>query len=69
MLELIVGKWAPATRKPIGALDIPVGATIGGIVRGRETMLPSREVQLKQGDQVVVFTLPKAMTDMVRLFN
>lgn len=69
VIELVVGKWAPATRKPIGALEIPVGATIGGVVRGRETIMPSRELQLKQGDQVVVFTLPKAMEAMVRLFN
>lgn len=69
VLELIVGKWAPATRKPIGSLTMPVGATIGGVVRGRETMLPSRDLQLKQGDRVVVFTLPKAMTAIARLFD
>ena len=69
VLELVVGKWAPATRKPIGQLDIPHGATIGGIIRGRETLLPSREIQLKQGDKVVIFSLPAAMSAMVRLFD
>lgn len=69
VLELIVGKWAPATRKPIGSLTMPVGATIGGVIRGRETMLPSRDLQLKQGDRVVVFTLPKAMAAIARLFD
>ena len=58
VIELMVGKWAPATRKTIGELDIPQGATIGGIIRGRETLLPSRDLQLKQDDKVVVFTLP-----------
>lgn len=69
VLELIVGKWAPATRKPIGQLDIPEGAIIGGIIRGRETLLPNRELQLKQGDKVVVFSLPKVMSKMARLFD
>ena len=69
VLELIVGKWAPATRKTIGDLNMPQGATIGGVVRGRETILPSRDLQLKQGDKVVVFTLPKAMTAVARLFD
>jgi trk system potassium uptake protein TrkA len=69
VLELIVGKWAPATRKPIGQLEIPEGAIIGGIIRGRETLLPSRELQLKQGDKVVVFSLPKVMSKMARLFD
>ena len=69
VLELIVGKWAPATRKTIGDLNMPQGATIGGVVRGRETILPSRDLQLKHGDKVVVFTLPKAMTAVARLFD
>ena len=69
VIEFMVGKWAPATRKPIGQLDIPNGATIGGVIRGRETILPSRELQLKQGDKVVVFTLPKAMALVARLFD
>ena len=69
MLELVVGKWAPATRKPIGQLEIPHGATVGGIIRGRETLLPSREMQLKHGDKVVIFSLPSAMTAMVKLFD
>ncbi len=69
VLELIVGKWAPATRKPIGELSMPQGATIGGVVRGRETILPSRDLQLKEGDNVVVFTLPSAMSTVARLFD
>ena len=69
VLELVVGKWSAAARKPIGKLDIPLGATIGGIVRGRETLLPNKEMQLKQGDKVVVFTLPKVMDRMTRLFD
>ena len=32
-------------------------------------MLPSRELQLKQGDKVVVFSLPKAMGKMARVFG
>ncbi len=69
VFELMVGKWSPATRKPIGELDIPQGATIGGIIRGRETLLPNRELQLKQDDKVVIFTLPKAMAQMAKLFD
>ncbi len=69
VIEFIVGRWSPATRKPIGQLDIPHGATIGGIVRGREPMLPNREMQLKHGDKVVVFTLPGAMAKVARLFD
>ena len=69
VIELIVGKWSPATRKPLGDLAIPEGATVGGIVRGRETLLPYRKLQLQQGDKVVVFALPKSMAEMAKLFD
>lgn len=69
VMEIVVGKWALATRKPIGQLEIPHGATVGGIIRGRETMLPSREMQLKHGDKVVIFSLPSVMAAMVKLFD
>jgi trk system potassium uptake protein TrkA len=69
VIELMVGKWSPATRRRLGDLDIPVGATVGGVIRGRETILPSRDLQLQQGDKVVVFTLPKAMAAMAKLFD
>ena len=69
VIEFMVGKWAPATRKPLGNLSMPIGATVGGIIRGRETILPSKELQLQQGDRVVVFTLPKAMSEVARLFD
>ena len=69
VIEFIVGRKAPATRKPIGELDIPQGSTVGGIIRGRETLLPTRETQLQEGDKVVVFMLPKVMDAVARLFD
>jgi trk system potassium uptake protein TrkA len=69
VMELIVGKRAPATKTPLGELEIPEGATVGGVIRGRETLLPSRELQLAEGDKVVIFTLPKSMSKMVKLFE
>jgi Trk K+ transport system NAD-binding subunit len=32
-------------------------------------MLPGRDTQLKAGDKVVVFTLPKTMAQVARLFD
>ena len=69
VIELVVGKHSSAARRPIGQLDMPEGATIGGIVRGRETLLPNREMQLAAGDKVVVFTLPRVMDRVARLFE
>lgn len=69
VIELMVGKHAPATRHTLGELALPDGATVGGVIRGRETILPSRDLKLQHGDKVVIFTLPKAMTAMAKLFD
>ena len=69
LVEFNVGKWATATRKPIRDLALPPGATIGGIIRGRETIFPTRDTQIKAKDKVVVFALPKVMEQVSRLFD
>lgn len=68
LIEFSVGKWSPATRHPIRDLPLPPGSTIGGIIRGSETILPKRDTQLKEKDRVVVFALPKVMNSVSKLF-
>lgn len=70
VIEFVVGRHAAATRVPIGELRLPVGgATIGGIIRGRETLLPTRDTQLREKDKVVVFVLPNMMDKVSKLFD
>lgn len=69
LIEFSVGKWAPATRHTIRDLNLPHGATIGGIIRGNETILPTRDTQIMPKDKVVVFTLPKVMEQVAKLFE
>jgi len=69
LIEFVVAKHSTATRKAIKDLGIPMGATIGGIIRGRETLLPTRDTQLQEMDKVVVFTMPKVLRQVEKLFN
>ena len=69
LMEFNVGKWSPATRHLIRDLSLPKGATIGGIIRGNETILPTRDTQIKAKDKVVVFALPKVMEQVSKLFS
>lgn len=68
VIEFVVGKRAIATRKAIGEMGMPNGAVIGGVIRGRETILPTRDTQLQEGDKVVVFALPRTMKIVGKLF-
>ena len=69
LIEFNVGRWSPATRHLIRDLSLPAGATIGGIIRGNETIFPTRDTQIKAKDKVVVFALPRAMEQAAKLFN
>lgn len=69
LIEFNVGKRAPATRHLIRDLGLPKGATIGGIIRGKETIFPTRDTQILAKDRVVVFALPKAMEQAANLFE
>lgn len=69
LIELIVGKRSPATRMPLSELPMPEGATVGGVIRGRDTILPTRDTQLKEKDKVVVFSMPSVLTQVSKLFE
>lgn len=69
VIEFVVSRHSAATRRSLGDLGFPDGATVGGVIRGRETIIPNRDTQLKEGDKVVVFTLPQTMNKVSRFFN
>lgn len=69
LIELNVGKRAPATRHSIRELGLPKGSTIGGIIRGNETIFPTRDTQIMAKDKVVVFALPKVVEQVAKLFD
>lgn len=69
LMEFNVGKLAPATRHTIRELSLPQGATIGGIIRGSESILPTRDIQILPHDKVIIFALPKAMNQVAKLFE
>ncbi len=69
LVEFNVAKHAPATRRTIRELSLPQGSTIGGIIRGNQSILPTRDTQIEAKDRVIVFALPKVMDKVGRLFG
>ncbi len=53
--EFIAKDNSKVTKKPVKDLGLPIGVTIGGLVRGNEGMLVSGNTQIKAGDSVMVF--------------
>ena len=52
---IINKKMAKVTQKPVKDLGMPIGVTIGGLVRNGEGMLVSGNTQIEPGDSVMVF--------------
>jgi len=50
-------------------LGLPKGAVVGAVVHGDEVVIPSGETYVRDGDRVIVFTLPENLERVERLFG
>jgi trk system potassium uptake protein TrkA len=48
---------------------MPVGALIGGIIRGNESFIAIGDLQIEAGDKVVVFALPGTKHKVEKMFH
>lgn len=69
VLEFQVKEGSRIGKKPIRKLGFPKTAVIGGVVRGETSFTPLGDFQIKPGDRVVVFTLPKAISKVESFFK
>jgi trk system potassium uptake protein len=69
VFEFLVKPGSVATKKQIKHLDCPRGSIIGGIVRGENSFIAIGDFQIKEGDTVVIFALPEAISKVQNLFN
>lgn len=53
--EFVAAPGSPVTKKPVKALGLPFGVTIGGIVRHDTGILVNGNSQIEAGDSVMVF--------------
>ena len=68
VIEYIVNPDSPITKAPIGELNFPQDAIIGGIIRGNEAIIASDSTRIRPYDRVVIFALPTALGRIERFF-
>ena len=68
VVELTANKKSKITKKPISKIKFPRDAIISAIVRDDEVIIPGGTDQIVEGDQVIVFALPSAISDVENLF-
>lgn len=66
--EFTVSDKARVTKAPVKDLDLPRGATIGGLIRNREGMLVNGNTVIQPGDHVVVFCLDSMIKKLEKYF-
>lgn len=67
--EFIPKEGSKVTRGPVKDLGLPMGITIGGLVRDGVGMLVSGNTRIQAGDSVVVFCHDMNMKKLDKLFN
>ena len=66
--EFVAKEGSRVTLKPVKDLGLPIGMTIGGLVRNGEGMLVSGNTKINPGDIVVVFCHDVNMKQIEKLF-
>jgi len=69
VLELVAHADTPVVKKPLLEVAFPRGAVVGSIIRGSEVIIPRGDTQVRDGDRVVVFALPKAVEAVEKMFS
>lgn len=69
VFEFIAKADAKITQKAVKDLGFPEEARIGGIIRGEEGYIATGDTRIKEGDKVVVFTLPSGIRKLEKFFK
>lgn len=69
VFEFIAKANAKITQKPVKDLGFPDEAKIGGIIRGDKGYIANGDTEIKEGDKVVVFTLPSGIKKLEKFFK
>jgi trk system potassium uptake protein TrkA len=68
-IEFRVGDDSPIASKTVSELDFPTGGIIGTIIRGDAFIIPRGSDRVLPADEVIVFALPEAISEIEKLFD
>ncbi|MGB7294103.1 MAG: Trk system potassium transporter TrkA [Candidatus Aminicenantales bacterium] len=68
VVEYKVPAGAKIAKKPLSRIDFPKDAIVGAVTRDGGVIIPIGETLIQPGDHVVVFSLPRVLPDVEKLF-
>ncbi|MDR0789290.1 MAG: Trk system potassium transporter TrkA [Bacteroidales bacterium] len=69
VIEILAKEKSSVTKAKVRDLNVPYGASIGGVIRNNQAYITNGDFRIEAGDKVIVFTVPEAAAKMVKLFN
>jgi len=69
VIEYVAKPESRITQGTLKEVGFPHEAVIGGLVRGRNTIIPDADTVIKPFDRVVIFALPNAIDKVGKFFN
>ncbi|MBD3160869.1 MAG: Trk system potassium transporter TrkA [Candidatus Eisenbacteria bacterium] len=69
IIEIVAGKHSVITRKKLRNTKFPRSAILGAVRRENDVIIPTGETQIRPGDRVVIFSLPRALGEVEKLFK
>lgn len=67
-ISFVVSPESPVSGKALKDVDFPDGAIVAAIVHGGDVVVPRGWDKLEAGDTAIVFALPEAVQDVIKLF-
>ena len=68
-MELEVDAGSAAVGRRLREVGLPRGAVVGGILRSGESFVPTGATVVEAGDRVILFSMPKCIEEVERLFG
>ncbi len=69
VLELEVHFADGRSERKVRSLGLPRGTVVGAVVRAGEVVIPSGDTLVREGDQVILFTLPENVPAVEQVFR
>nr|NIV97952.1 Trk system potassium transporter TrkA [Candidatus Saccharibacteria bacterium]NIW78250.1 Trk system potassium transporter TrkA [Calditrichia bacterium] len=69
VIEYIAAPKSKITRKPLKNLHFPRHAIVGAVIQNGHVVIPMGDTEIQTEDKVVVFSLPKALEEVEKLFK
>ena len=68
ILEIEAARRSPITKAPLHEIELPRGMLIGAVIHSKTTEVATGSTQVKPGERVIVFALPRVVPEAERWF-